>query len=106
MKIRKNDTVLVIAGKDRGKKAKVRFAFPREGKVVVESVNMIKRHSRAKKGARQAGIIEREAPISASNVMIVCNKCSQPARIGEQLLEDGKKVRVCKRCGEMLDNES
>jgi len=103
MKIRKNDTVLVIAGKDKGKKAKVRFALPKAGKLIVEGVNMIKRHSKAVKGARQAGIIEREAAISISNVMIVCNKCNQPARVGSFILEDGKKVRVCRSCKEVID---
>lgn len=103
MKIRKNDTVLVVAGKDKGKKAKVRFAFPKEGKLVIEGVNMIKRHSRGAKGARQAGIIEREAPMRASNVMIVCNKCNQPTRVGYQILEGEKKVRVCRACKEVID---
>ena len=103
MKVRKNDTVLVIAGKDRGKKAKVRFAYPKKGKVMVEGVNMIKRHSRAVKGARQAGIIERESALDVSNVMLLCNKCDRPTRVGFQLLEDGKKVRVCRRCSEALD---
>ena len=103
MKVRKNDTVLVIAGKDRGKKAKVRFAYPKKGKVMVEGVNMIKRHSRATKGARQAGIIERESALDVSNVMLLCNKCDRPTRVGFQALEDGKRVRVCRRCSEALD---
>ncbi|MBI2859740.1 MAG: 50S ribosomal protein L24 [Chloroflexi bacterium] len=103
MKIRKNDTVLVIAGKDKGKKAKVRFAHPENGKVTVEGINIIKRHARAAKGARQGGIIEREAPLAVSNVMIVCNKCNKPARIGRRILEDGKKVRVCRACNEVID---
>lgn len=103
MKVRKNDTVLVIAGKDKGKKAKVRFAFPEEDRLIIEGVNMIKRHSRGAKGARQAGIIEREAPLQASNVMLVCNKCNQPARVGYQVLETGKKVRVCRACKEVID---
>ncbi|MEW6033767.1 MAG: 50S ribosomal protein L24 [Chloroflexota bacterium] len=103
MKIRKNDTVLVVAGKDKGKKSKVRFAYPESGKVIVEGVNMIKRHSRAAKGARQAGIIEREAPIAVSNVMMICNKCNQPTRIGHRFLEDGRKVRVCGVCKEVID---
>ena len=103
MKVRKNDTVLVLAGKDKGKKAKVRFAYPRENKLVVEGINMIKRHSKAVKGARQGGIIEREAAINASKVMIVCNKCNQAARVGSQVLQDGKKVRVCRACKEVID---
>ena len=103
MKIRKNDTVLVIAGKDKGKKGKVRFAYPKEGQLLVEGVNFIKRHSRAVKGARQAGIIEREETISVADVMLLCSKCNHPTRIGFRFLEDGRKVRVCRSCGEVVD---
>ena len=103
MKIRKNDNVLVITGKDRGKKGKVRFAYPEEGRLLVEGVNFIKRHMRAKGQARQAGIIEREAPISVSGVMLVCSKCSKPARVGFRFLADGRKVRFCHACGEVID---
>lgn len=103
MKIRKNDTVLVIAGKDKGKKGKVRFAYPRQASVIVEGVNFIKKHTKPRGEARQAGIIEREAALSVSNVMLVCNKCSKPARIGLRTLEDGKKVRYCRVCQEVMD---
>ena len=103
MKIRKNDNILVIAGKDKGKKGKVRFAYPLKNLVMVEGINMIKRHSRAKGVARQAGIFEREAPLDASKVMLVCSKCNQPARIGYKVLEDGKRARVCRACHEVLD---
>ena len=103
MKIRKNDTVLVIAGKDRGKKGKVRFAYPREGRLLVEGVNMIKRHTRASGQVRQAGIIERESPIKVSDVMLLCDRCGHPARIGFRFLEDGRKVRVCRACNEVID---
>jgi large subunit ribosomal protein L24 len=103
MKIRKNDTVLVIAGKDRGKKGKVRKALPKKDKVIVEGVNMIKRHSRAKGQARQAGIIELEAPLDISNVILICNKCNKPARIGFSFLSDGRKARICRSCGEVID---
>ena len=103
MKIRKNDTVLVIAGRDRGKKGKVRFAYPRDERLLVEGVNMIKKHARATGRARQAGIIEREASIHVSKVMLLCDKCSRPTRIGRRFLEDGKKVRYCKSCGEVID---
>ena len=103
MNIRKNDTVLVIAGKDRGKKGKVRKALPRDDKVVVEGVNMIKRHSKAGRTARQAGIIELEAPLNASNVMLVCNKCNKPARVGFRFLSDGRKARICRSCLEVID---
>jgi len=103
MKIRKNDTVLVIAGKDKGKTGKVRFAYPKDERILVEGINMIKRHTRAMRQVRQAGIIEREAPIPVSNVMLLCNKCNRPARIRFHFLEDGKKVRICRSCGEVVD---
>ena len=96
MKIRKNDTVLVIAGKDKGKKGKVRFAYPKDERVLVEGINFIKKHTRARGQVRQAGIIEREAPIHVSNVMLLCSKCNHPTRVGFRFLEDGKKVRVCR----------
>ncbi len=103
MKIRKDDTVLVIAGKDRGKKGKVRFAHPKKQRILVEGINFIKRHTRAVHQARQAGIIEREAPISVSDVMLVCNKCNHPTRVGFRSLEEAKKVRVCRVCHEVID---
>jgi large subunit ribosomal protein L24 len=103
MDIRKNDMVVVIAGKDRGKKGKVRFAYPKSGRLMVEGVNFVKKHSRARGAARQAGIIEREATIPVSNVMLLCSKCNHPARLGSHFLADGRKVRVCRSCGEVID---
>jgi large subunit ribosomal protein L24 len=103
MKIRKDDTVLVIAGKDLGKKGKVRFAYPRKQTVIVEGVNFIKKHAKARQAVRQAGIIDLEAPIHVSNVMLLCNKCNKPARIGYRKLEDGRKVRFCRVCQEVID---
>ncbi len=103
MKIRKNDTVIILAGKDRGKRGKVRRALPKKDRVLVEGLNMIKRHSRARRAARQAGIIELEAPIHISNVMLLCNKCGEPTRVGFRFLDDGKKVRVCRSCGEVIE---
>ena len=103
MNIRKNDNVLVIAGKDRGKRGKVRFAYPKKQRILVEGVNFIKMHSRARAQVRQAGIIERESPIQVSNVMIICSSCNKPARVGSRLLEDGRKVRFCRACGEAID---
>jgi large subunit ribosomal protein L24 len=103
VKIRKNDTVLVIAGKDRGKKGKVRFAYPKEEKVLVDGINFIKRHTKAVRQIRQAGIVEREAPIHVSNVMLLCSRCNHPARVGFHFLEDGRKVRICRSCGEVID---
>ena len=103
MKIRKEDNVLVITGKDKGKKGKVRFAYPDDERLIVEGVNMIKKHMKAVREARQAGIIEREAPIKSSNVMLLCNKCNHPTRIGLRILEDGSKARVCQVCHEVID---
>jgi len=103
MKIRKNDTVLVIASKDSGKTGKVRFAYPKSERLLVEGINFIKRHSRAKRAVRQAGIIEREAPIHVSDVMLLCNKCNRPTRVGFHFLEDGRKVRICRSCHEVID---
>jgi len=103
VKIRKNDTVVIIAGKDKGKKGKVRRALPKDDRVLVEGLNMIKRHSRARRAARQAGIIELEAPIHVSNVMLLCNKCAKPTRVGFKILDDGKKVRICRSCQGEID---
>ena len=103
MKIRKNDTVLVVAGKDRGKKGKVRFAYPKKERVLIEGINFIKRHARATGRVRQAGIIEREVPIHVSDVMLLCSKCNRPTRIGFSFLEGGKKVRICRHCHEVID---
>jgi large subunit ribosomal protein L24 len=103
MKIKKDDNVLVIAGKNKGKKGKVRFAYPEKDMVMIEGVNMIKKHAKAKPQVKQAGIIEREAPISVSDVMLVCSKCNKPARIGYKVLQDGRKARVCRACGEVVE---
>ena len=103
MKVRRNDTVIIIAGKDKGKKGKVRRAIPEEHRVIVEGLNMIKRHSRAKRAARQAGIIELEAPTHISNIMLLCEKCGKPTRVGFRFLTDGKKMRICKSCQEVID---
>ena len=103
MKIRKNDTVLVTTGRDKGKKGKVRFAHPKDLAVVVEGIHIIKKHSKARGQVRQAGIIELEAPVKVSNVMLICDKCQKPARVGFRTLEEGRKVRVCRACGEVID---
>ncbi len=103
MKIRKNDTVLIITGKDKGKTGKVRYAHPKHERLLVEGINFIKKHTRASGQVRQAGIIEREEPVSVSNVLLVCGKCNKATRIGVRFLEGGKKVRVCHRCNEVID---
>jgi len=95
--------VLVTAGKDRGKKGKVRFAYPKKNRVLVEGINFIKKHSRARGQVRQAGIIDLEAQIDASNAMLLCGKCNRPTRVGFTFLDDGKKVRICRKCKEVID---
>jgi len=103
MNIRKDDTVTIIAGKDKGTKGKVRRVFPRQNRVVVEGLNMTKRHSKTQGKAQQAGIIELEAPLSLSNVMLVCNKCGKATRVTMRILGDGSRVRICRSCGEAID---
>src|SRR5512143_1462205 len=103
MKIRKNDTVLVITGRDRGKKGKVRFAYPKDNRLIVEGINMVKRHTKPAGEGRPGGIVDREAPISAASVMLFCSKCNHPTRVGYRFLDDGKKVRVCRACQEVID---
>ncbi len=101
--VKKGDTVMVIAGKERGKRGKVLVVLPAKHRVIVEKVNMIKRHQRPTQKLRQGGIIEREGTLHLSNVMVVCSKCDRPTRTGIQPLAEGKKVRVCRRCGEIID---
>ena len=100
--VRTGDTVLVIAGKHQGKKGKVVSVQPDKSRVIVEDVNIVKRHTKPTQKMPQGGIVEKEAPIHSSNVMLYCNKCNKPTRISKKFLEDGKKVRVCKQCGEVL----
>src|SRR5216117_2286128 len=101
--VRRGDTVAVIAGRERGKRGKVLRVLPDEGRVLVEKVNMVKKHQRPTQKLRQGGIIEREGFLALSNVLVVCGKCDRPSRTGAQALADGRKVRVCKRCGESID---
>ena len=102
MKIKKDDIVVVITGNDKGKKGKVHQSLHSEQRVMVEGVNMVKRHTKPRGTVRQAGIIEREAPISISNVMLQCPKCNRPTRLSSRIMEDGKKARVCRRCHEVI----
>ena len=104
MRIRKNDNVRVISGNDRGKEGKVLKVFPTTGKIIVEKVNMTKRHTRASKDLPQGGIIEKEGPINVSNVMLVCPNTGKPTRIGKDVLSDGSRARVSKKSGEMLND--
>jgi large subunit ribosomal protein L24 len=101
--VRRGDTVGVIAGKERGKRGKVLRVLTDKGRVLVEHVNMIKKHQRPTQKLRQGGIIEREGSIHLSNVLLVCNRCDRPVRTGIKILADGRKQRVCRRCGESID---
>jgi large subunit ribosomal protein L24 len=103
-KIRKGDTVLVVAGKERGKSGKVTRVLPDKGRVVVERLNMVKRHQKARGPQAGGGILEKEAPLDISNVMLLCSKCNKPARVGKKLLDDGSRVRVCRGCGEQIES--
>jgi large subunit ribosomal protein L24 len=101
--IKRNDTVEVIAGKEKGKRGKVLIVLPEKQRVIVERVNFIKRHQRPTQKVRQGGIIEREGSLHVSNVMLVCGKCGKATRTGSQTLADGRRVRVCKKCNEIVD---
>lgn len=101
--VKKNDTVLVITGKDKGKKGRIIAAYPRENRVLVEGVNMVKKHTKPNQKNPQGGIIEQEAPIHVSNVMHIDPKSGKATRIGYKVLDNGKKVRIAKRSGEAID---
>lgn len=101
--IKKNDKVIVLVGKEVGKIGTVLKVDSEKGRVLVEKVNIIKRHSKPSAKTGQGGIVEKEAPLDISNVMIVCDKCTEPTRIGHRVLEDGSRVRICKKCGEPMD---
>ncbi|MDI6703458.1 MAG: 50S ribosomal protein L24 [bacterium] len=100
--VKKGDQVMVIAGKNKGETGKVLITFPKRNRVIVEGINKIKRATRATQKS-QGGIIEREGPIHSSNVMLFCLNCDRPTRIRKVFLEEGKKVRACVRCGEIID---
>jgi large subunit ribosomal protein L24 len=101
--IRRDDNVMVIAGKDRGKSGKVNRVIREKDRVVVAGVNMATKHVKNRPGIRQAGIIHVEAPLHISNVMLMCPHCAKPTRVGHRFQEDGTKVRVCKRCNDVID---
>lgn len=101
--VRRGDTVGVIAGREKGKRGKVLRVLTGKGRVLVEHVNMVKKHQRPTQKLRQGGIIEREGALALSNVLVVCTRCDKPSRTGVKLLSDGRKVRSCKRCGEAVD---
>jgi large subunit ribosomal protein L24 len=103
VQIRKNDSVMVIAGKERGKTGKVLRVLLGKDAVIVERTNMVKRHTKPRGPQQPGGIVEKEAGIHASNIMIMCDKCNAPVRIGHKKLTDGTKIRICRRCNEALD---
>jgi large subunit ribosomal protein L24 len=109
MKVHKEDQVLVISGNFRGKRGRVLKVFPEKNRIIVEGVNFIKRHSRQSQQNPQGGIVEKEAPIHVSNVMVICPKCNEPTRFGSKAVKDEARnrvdrVRVCKKCNEMIVN--
>ena len=103
MQIRKNDSVMVIAGRERGKTGKVLRVLKEKDAVIIERLNLVKRHTKPRGPQQTGGIVEKEAAIQASNVMFFCDKCNAPARIGHKILGDGKKIRICRNCKEGLD---
>ena len=104
MRIRSGDMVLVIAGRDKGKTGRVERHHPKDEKVVVEGVNVVTRHMRARPGVRQSGRIQMEAPLHVSNVVLICNKCNAPTRPRISFLETGARVRACTKCQEVIDD--
>jgi large subunit ribosomal protein L24 len=102
-KIKKGDTVMVIAGRERGKTGKVLALHLADGKIIVEKLNVIKRHTKPNQKQRQGGILEREAPLALSNVMVFCANCQKPVRVGIKTLADGRRVRICKKCQEIIE---
>lgn len=103
MQIKKNDNVMVVSGKEKGKRGRVIAVYPTTNRVLIEKLNMIKRHTRPSQQIRQGGIVERESPISASNVRLVCAKCDKPTAVSRKAQGDGARVRVCKSCNETID---
>jgi large subunit ribosomal protein L24 len=101
--VKKNDMVMIMAGKEKGKTGKIIKVFTVKGRVLVENLNVVKRHSRPTRANAQGGIIEKEAPLASSNVLLLCAACSKPTRTGMRMLEDGSKARFCKKCNEIVD---
>jgi large subunit ribosomal protein L24 len=103
VQIRKNDSVMVIGGKERGKTGKVLRVVTDKDAVIIERLNIVKRHTKPRGPQQPGGIVEKEAAIHVSNIMIMCDKCNAPVRIGHKILADGNKIRICRRCNEALD---
>lgn len=102
-KLKKNDNVEVISGREKGKRGRIIEVIPSTGRVRIEHLNMVKKHMRPNAENKQGGILEKENPLNISNVQLVCPKCDKATRIGSSVLSDGRKVRACKRCGEVID---
>jgi large subunit ribosomal protein L24 len=101
--VKKDDMVMIIAGKEKGKSGKISRIFPEKSRLVVDGLNVVKRHTRPSRNNQEGGIVEKEAPLNASNVQLLCGACSKPTRTGIRVLEDGSKVRYCKKCNEIVD---
>lgn len=100
-RIKRDDLVVLTKGRDRGKEGKVRQVMPKEGRAIVADVNVMKKHVKPNQRARQAGVVEFEAPVQLSNLALVCGNCHKPTRVGVRFLEDGTRARYCKKCGEL-----
>jgi len=103
LSVKKNDTVLVIAGREKGKKGRVLSIYPSKGRLLIEKINMIRKHMKPTRKYAQGGIIEKEAPLHISNIMLICPKCNKPTRISNTHLQEGRRVRMCKKCREVMD---
>ena len=103
MQIKKNDNVMVISGKEKGKRGRVIAVYPATNRLLVEKLNMIKRHTRPNQQLRQGGIVEKENPIAVSNVQLICSKCDKPTSVSRKASGEGSRVRVCKTCSETID---
>jgi len=101
-RLKKNDTVKILAGKDKGKSGKILFVFPDKNRALVQGLNMIKKHARRTREDQQGGVIQKESPMHISNLMVVCQKCGKPTKIGFSALSDGTKIRICKKCKELI----
>jgi large subunit ribosomal protein L24 len=102
MKVKKGDTVVVISGNDRGKSGKVLKVDPNSGRIIVEGIHFIKKHTRPSQRSQKGGVVEKEAPINISNVLVYCPKCNKGVRVGNRTLKDGRRARICRQCGEMF----
>ncbi len=103
LKLRKNDNVMIIAGKERGNTGKILKVLSEKDRAIIERLNLVKRHTKPRGPQQPGGILEKEASIHVSNLMLMCDRCNAPIRFGHKVLGDGKKVRICRRCGETID---